>query len=96
MNTVRDFIKSCSIKNPDVNFVVLRKRKPTEPPSESGNMILFMLNALAPLDEVIKFNEDMIKDTLDMEIKHWDMCFKGGNTYFQLWVDIDFKCRLWQ
>ena len=90
MNTVRDFIKSCSIKNPDVNFVVLRKRKPTEQPSESGNMILFMLNTLDPL------NEDMIKDTLDMEIKHWNMCFKGGNTYFQLWVDIDFKCRLWQ
>lgn len=95
MNTVREFINSCSIRSPDVNFVVLRKRKPTEQPTESGNMLLLMLNSLT-LHEAIKLNEDIIKDTLDMEIKHWDMCFKGGNTYFQLWVDIDFKCRLWQ
>lgn len=95
--TVYEFIRSCTIRRDDVYIVVLRKQEEKERQTATGYYF-----AVPPMRTDLIQNgcwldrgEDYF-NTKEMTVERWDMSYKNGQTFIELYTDIDFKCRFWQ
>lgn len=95
--TVYEFIRSCTIRRDDVYIVVLRKSEEKETQTEKNYSLAVppMRTDLIQKGCWLDRGEDLF-NTKEMTVERWDMSFKNGNIFIELYTDIDFKCRFWQ
>ena len=95
--TVYEFIRSCTIRRDDVYIVVYRKPEEKERQTETGYYFAVppMRTDLIRKGCWLDRGEDYF-NTKEMTVERWDMSYKNGQTFIELYTDIDFKCRFWQ
>lgn len=95
--TVYEFIRSCTIRRDDVYIVVLRKPEEKERQTATGYYFAVppMRTDLIQKGCWLDRGEDYF-NTKEMTVERWDMSFKNGAIFIELYTDVDFKCRFWQ